>query len=84
MCDIKIDGLPTVLTGHIIPDLSIASLFGIRVLTEAGCTVTFDKSNCVVRYNGAIILWGAKDPATDLWTLPLGSLKSTTSHQSLT
>jgi len=40
MCDIKIDGLPTVLTGHIIPDLSIASLFGIRVLTEAGCTVT--------------------------------------------
>jgi hypothetical protein len=80
MCDITIDGLPTVLTGHIIPDLSIASLFGIRVLTEAGCTVTFDKSNCVVRYNGAIIIRGAKDPATDLWTLPLGSSKSTTSH----
>ncbi len=80
MCDIKIDGLPTVLTGHIIPDLSIASLFGIHVLTEAGCTVTFDKSSCVVRYNGAIILRGAKDPATDLWTLPLGSPASTTSH----
>ena len=68
------------LTGHIIPDLSIASLFGIRVLTEAGCTVTFDKTNCIVWYNGAIILRGAKDPATDLWTLPLGSPKSTTSH----
>ncbi len=80
MCDIKIDGLPTVLTGHIIPDLSIASLFGIRVLTEAGCMVTFDKTNCSVRYNGAIILRGAKDPATDLWTLPLGSPKSTPSH----
>jgi hypothetical protein len=80
MCDIKIDGLPMVLTGHIIPDLSIASLFGIRVLTESGCTVTFDKTNCIVRYNGAIILRGAKDPATDLWTLPLGSPKSTTSH----
>ncbi len=26
MCDIHIDGLPLVLTGHIIPDLSIASL----------------------------------------------------------
>ncbi len=37
MCDIEIDGLPTVLTGHIIPDLSIVSLFGIRVHTEAGC-----------------------------------------------
>ncbi len=80
MCDINIDGLPTVLTGHIIPDLSIASLFGIRVLTEAGCMVTFDKNNCIVRYNGAIILRGVKDPATDLWTLPLGTPQSTTSH----
>jgi hypothetical protein len=43
MCDIKIDGLPFVLTGHIIPDFSIVSLFGIGVLTEAGCEVTFDK-----------------------------------------
>ena len=48
MCDIKIKGLPTVLTGHIIPDLLIASLFGIRVLTDAGCTVTFDKNRCIV------------------------------------
>ena len=80
MCDIKINGLPTVLTGHIIPDLSIASLFGIRVLTEAGCTVTFDKNNCIVRYSGDIILRGEKDPATDLWTLPLGSIPSTSSH----
>jgi hypothetical protein len=35
-CNIHIDGLPTVLTSHIIPDLSIASLFGIQVLTDAG------------------------------------------------
>ncbi len=80
MCDITIDGLPTILTGHIIPDCLIASLFGIHVLTDAGCTVTFDKNRCIVRYNGAVILNGAKDPATDLWTLPLGSPKSTTSH----
>jgi hypothetical protein len=79
MCDIRINGLPTVLTGHIIPDLSIALLFGIRVLTEAGCMVTFDKNNCV-RYNGDIILRGVKDPATDLWTLPLGSFERTSSH----
>jgi len=31
MCDINIDGLPAVLTGHIIPDLSIASLIGIHI-----------------------------------------------------
>jgi hypothetical protein len=48
MCDVKIDGLPFVLTGHIIPDLSIASLFGIRILTEVGCTVTFDQKFCTV------------------------------------
>jgi len=35
---------------------------------------------CIVRYNGAIILNGTIDPATDLWTLPLGSPHSTTSH----
>jgi hypothetical protein len=42
MCDTIIPGLPTTLVGHIIPELSIASLFGIRVLTEAGYTVKFD------------------------------------------
>ncbi len=73
MCDIAIDGLPTMLTGHIIPDLSVASLFGIRVLTEVGCEVTFTRNECIVLYNGKLILCGAKDPATDLWTLPLGS-----------
>ena len=56
----------------IIPDLSIASLSGIRILTKAGCDVTFTKTECVVRYQGRIILQGAKDPATVLWTLPLG------------
>ena len=77
MCDIVIEGLPTILTGHIIPDLSIASLFGIRVLTEAGCEVTFTTTECIVRYNNKIILRGAKDPVTDLWTLPLGTTSTT-------
>ena len=71
MCDIIIPGLPTMLVGHIVPELSIASLFGIRVLTAAGCTVKFDIEKCVVKYNGKIILTGVKDPATDLWTLPI-------------
>jgi hypothetical protein len=71
MCDIIIPGLPTTLIGHIVPKLSIASLFGIRVLTEAGCMVKFDNKKCVVRYNGKIILIGMKDPMTDLWTLPI-------------
>jgi hypothetical protein len=48
MYDIKINGLPITLTGHIIPDLSIALLFGIQVLTNVGCEVTFDKHKCIV------------------------------------
>ncbi len=71
MCDIIILGLPTTLVGHIVPELSIASLFGIRVLTEGGCTVKFDSKKCVVKYNGNIILTGMKDPVTDLLTLPI-------------
>jgi hypothetical protein len=35
MCDIIIPSLPTTLLGHIVPELSITSLFGIHVLTEA-------------------------------------------------
>jgi hypothetical protein len=71
MCDIIIPGLPTMLIGHIVPKLSIASLFGIQVLTEAGCTVKFDIEKCVVKYNGKIILTGMKDPTADLWALPI-------------
>ncbi len=44
-------GLPVTLTGHIIPELSLALLFGILVLTEAGCDVRFDKMTCTVWYN---------------------------------
>ena len=71
MCNMIIPGLPTMLVGHIVPELSIASLFEIRVLTEVGCTVKFDIKKCVVKYNGKIILTGMKDPTTDLWTLPI-------------
>ena len=56
--------------GHIVPELSIASLFGIRVLTEAGCTVKFGEK-CVVKYNGKIFLVGMKDPTTDQWAFPI-------------
>ncbi len=78
--DIHIQGLPFPLTGHIIPNLSIASLFGIHVLTEVGCEVTFTKTTCVVKYNGIIILTGNKDQTTDLWTLPLGTPHTTAHH----
>jgi hypothetical protein len=73
MCDIQIDGLPVTLMGNIILDLSIALLFGIRILTEAGCDIPFTKGDCIVTYDGKIVLRREKDPSTDLWTLLLGS-----------
>ncbi len=71
ICDIDIPGLPTTLTGHIVPNLAIASLFGIRVLCKAGCKVIFDDDKCDVFYQDKLILRGYKDPSTDLWTLPI-------------
>jgi hypothetical protein len=73
MCDIPIPGLPVILTEHIVPKLTIASLIGIRVLCEAGCTVVFAKAKCEVIYNEKIILRGYEDPSTNLWTLPINA-----------
>jgi hypothetical protein len=87
ICDITIPGLPTVLTGHIMPDMTTASFFGIRVLCKVGCTVTFDEDKCQVLHNGSIILTGYKDPVGNLWrlpVLPVGAPRTTpnATHQS--
>ncbi len=71
ICDIHIQGLPMVLTGHIVPGTTMASLIGIRILCKAGCKVAFDDEKCEVFYKTKIILRGYKDPTTDLWTLPI-------------
>ncbi len=71
ICDVKIPGLPVTLTGHIVPDMKMASLLGIRILCKAGCEVIFDDQQCCVIFNGTTILMGHKDPASNLWTLPI-------------
>jgi hypothetical protein len=75
MCSITIPGLPTILTGHIVPTFTIALLIGIRVLcSKAGCSVLFTKLKCDVIYKKQVILRGFKEPATNLWTLPINSM----------
>ncbi len=69
MCNIKIPGLTIVLMGHIVPQLSIASLIGIRVLCKAG----FTKAHCNVIYKNKDIICGYKDPSIELWTLPINA-----------
>jgi hypothetical protein len=71
VCDINIPGLPTTLTGHIIPLLTITSLIGIRPLCKAGCKVTFENTKCNVIFKGKVILQGFKDSSTDLWMFPI-------------
>jgi hypothetical protein len=55
MCDINIPGLPMVLTGYIVPGITMASLIGIRILCKAGCKVVFDNEKCKVFYENKII-----------------------------
>jgi hypothetical protein len=71
VCDVMILGLPMILTGYIMPDMTTASLFGIRVLWKAGCQVLFDDNKSKVIFNGTVILTGYKDIASNLWTLPI-------------
>ncbi len=80
VCNIQIHGLPTMLLGHIVPSLSIASLIGIRLLCQAGCKVIFDDRKCDVVFNGVVILCGYKDLSTDLWTLPNPTKKARNSN----
>jgi hypothetical protein len=36
VCNFELPGLPTILEGHIVPDLAVALLVGIRILCKAG------------------------------------------------
>ncbi len=78
ICDINIPGLPTVLTGHIVPSLAITSRMGICPLCKAGCTVVFNNKNCDVMFKDKFILCGYKDPTTNLWMLPIPNKVCTT------
>jgi hypothetical protein len=51
VCNIHIPGLCTVLTGHIVPSFTTASLIGICPLCKVGCKVAFDNNKCEVMCN---------------------------------
>jgi hypothetical protein len=71
ICDVDIPGLPHKLIGHIVPEMKMASLLGICILCKAGCEVIFDDEKCRVNFRGNTILMGYKDPASNLWMLPI-------------
>jgi hypothetical protein len=56
ICNVTIPGLSFTIIGHIVPEMMMASLLGIRVLCKAGCQVNFDDKKCKVIYKGKVIL----------------------------
>jgi hypothetical protein len=71
ICDVDIPGLPHKLIGHIVPDMKMASLLGICILCKAGCRIIFYDEKCQVNFKGNTILTEYKDPASNLWMLPI-------------
>jgi hypothetical protein len=72
VCNINIPGLPTTLTGQIVPSLTIASLIGIKASLQSRMqSVTFDNKKCDVIFNRKVISRGFNNPSTDLWMLSI-------------
>ncbi len=71
ICNITIPSLPFTLVRHIVPEMKMVFLLGIRVLCKTGCTVIFDDKKCQIIFNNKVILTGYKDPLNNLWTLPI-------------
>jgi hypothetical protein len=56
---------------HILPGLASHSLLSIAQFCDHGCIVQFSRDNCRVLHNKTLLLEGPRDPATNLWLLPL-------------
>jgi hypothetical protein len=54
VCNLEVPGLPYVLKGHIVPDLTVTSLIGVRILCKVGCIVVLTDAACYVMYNGTL------------------------------
>ena len=71
-CDLDVPALPAAArTAHIVPGLAHSSLVSIKVLCDAGCTVTYHGNHCFVKRDGRVIWMGHREPTTGLWVLPL-------------
>ena len=75
-CEINLPWLQKAASiAHIVPGMSHISLVLIKVLTDAGCKVVYDKDECRVYYNENIVWDGGKEPTTGLWVLPINPIK---------
>ena len=78
-CKLAIPELPDIARiRHIIPGLASHSLLSVVKLCNARCEVSFSKIECVVKYQGRIVLRGHKCISTGLWMVPLDTRHSPT------
>ena len=71
-CTLDIPWLPKeAKEAHIVPGLAHASLISIKILSDAGCKVTYDDDECRIFYNKKIVWLGKREPQTGFWILPL-------------
>ena len=71
-CEIDVPWLPKESRRvHIVPGMAHTSLVLIKLLTDAGCTVVYNKHECQVYYRKKIVWTGGKEPTTGLWVLPI-------------
>ena len=72
--EIDIPGLPAAARkAQTCPQLAHISLISIKTLVDAGCTVTFNKHECIVQYKEKAVWQGQREASTGLWILPLSA-----------
>jgi hypothetical protein len=71
-CQVDIPWLrPAATQAHIVLGLSHASLLATAKFCDAGYTVTFNATSCLIHDGSTLVLKGERDPASNLWQLPL-------------
>ena len=71
-CTLAMPDLPAkAREAHTIPGLSHHSLLSVVTLCNTRCDVKFTKIGCYVKYQGTIVMTGAKCTKTGLWMVPL-------------
>ena len=76
-CDINLPWLPkSARIAIIVPGMAHTLLLSIKVLTDAGFKVVYDKDDCRVYFNKKIVWAGGKEPTSGLWVLPINPIES--------
>jgi hypothetical protein len=73
--------------GYILPGMKNHSLISVTKLCNAGCEVTFNKDECVVKHHGREVTRGTKNQGNGLWYVPLkqdiASVPNQTNHHQM-